>query len=427
LKKNGVEFLPNTSVKSGQNMSKSSASSSSSYSDAKKEEGDLAKAIAASLKETSARPKVQQAANANASNSLYGSLLSNVKTGTSNSNLNASSSSSSLQNNKKRKVKALYDFEAVEENEISFKAGDLLFVTDESDQNWWKGIDTDGDEGLFPSNFVTADLDEKIESFTNSNDSASSNSKKVSFNESVNVKVVETTNNANNQNPRQKQIYIDEKKIDDCLELLQNADPTGEIQPDTPELLELEDQCYMMGPLIDKQLQHIDYKHVILEDLNLKMLEAFQIYNNLMKESISKSNMGFVNGMGVAGAGTGPGAGYSIPYAAAPPHSSLDQSSLLLANQLSNIALSNQQNNFSAQMMPPQYNAVANNFQSYSNPNPDPAAFQFQAQNQNQYAAPSFPIAGNNFPNQGNLDNGILSVPGTATNQSGLANPSFYK
>lgn len=80
------------------------------------------------------------------------------------------------------------------------------------------------------------------------------------------------------------------KKIDECIELMQNADPTGEIQPDSQEMLLLEDQCYMMGPLIDQQLQKIDYKHAILDDLNIKIIEAFQMYNNLMKASITKTS-----------------------------------------------------------------------------------------------------------------------------------------
>lgn len=135
------------------------------------------------------------------------------------------------------------------------------------------------------------------------------------------------------------------KKIDDCIELLQNADPTGEIQPDSHDLLELEEECYMMGPLIDKKLQEIDEQHATLEDLNLKILEAFQLYNNLMKESISKQTAllnssqmpppqtsqqpSMINpAIGTNGA--------AINYAAAPPQ--LEANSLAFANKLNSLA-----------------------------------------------------------------------------------------
>ena len=262
----------------------------------------------------------------------------------------------------------------------------------------------------------------------------------------------ESDENGAKMTPRPK-VYIDEKKIDDCIEMLQNADPTGEIQPDTVDLLELEDQCYMMGPLIDKQLQHIDYKHVVLEDLNLKMMEAFQIYNNLMKESISKSSLGYAAVPPTLTGGVGAQAGplrsgvNSIPYVAAPPLNSLDQSSLLLANQLNNIALNNSgfppQN---LQNLPPydpnmalQQQQQQPNLQQYVSG--QPPSFQNYSNEPTATTASAVPPAGQpfnpmyaNMPMNANFansaTNGMLSGvplatgPGQAT---GLVNPNFYK
>ncbi len=42
------------------------------------------------------------------------------------------------------------------------------------------------------------------------------------------------------------------------------------------------EQCRLMGPLIDQELEKIDRKHMNLSALNLQLMEAFQMYNGLM-------------------------------------------------------------------------------------------------------------------------------------------------
>jgi len=49
--------------------------------------------------------------------------------------------------------KALYDYEAEDETELTIKEGEILHVISETD-GWYFGSNTQGKEGNFPSNFV---------------------------------------------------------------------------------------------------------------------------------------------------------------------------------------------------------------------------------------------------------------------------------
>ncbi|XP_075996056.1 GRB2-related adapter protein 2b [Genypterus blacodes] len=55
-----------------------------------------------------------------------------------------------------QQVKALYSFQAEEEDELEFQAGDIIEVLESSGQGWWRG-QLGGRIGLFPGNY-TADI-----------------------------------------------------------------------------------------------------------------------------------------------------------------------------------------------------------------------------------------------------------------------------
>ena len=106
--------------------------------------------VALSMQEAN-QPKSQQPV----TNSLYPSMQQSSST-------NPSTATTINTSGNEKRAKALYDFEAAEDNEVTFKAGDILVITDDSDQHWWKGVNN-GVEGLFPANFVTKNLQQQVE------------------------------------------------------------------------------------------------------------------------------------------------------------------------------------------------------------------------------------------------------------------------
>jgi len=55
-------------------------------------------------------------------------------------------------------MRAVYDYTAEEADELSFVSGDILYILDRSDQDWWKAR-CKGKEGLIPSNLVESATD----------------------------------------------------------------------------------------------------------------------------------------------------------------------------------------------------------------------------------------------------------------------------
>ncbi|XP_044751285.1 signal transducing adapter molecule 1 [Coccinella septempunctata] len=235
------------------------------------EEEQIMRAIELSLKESSGSPRTTTTTNT----SLYPSTnLSSLST-------SSVQPSTSVPTKEPIKVQALYDFEAAEDNELTFNAGDIIFVTDDSDPNWWKGTNQKGGEGLFPANFVTTDLSVEPEKLL-----YEKAKKIVQFKESVDIKVEKEADD----------IEINEGKIDRLLHLMHEADPTNP-ERDTEEMLLLEQEVNAMGPLIDSELERVDRKHAQLTQLSADLVEALSLYHTLMREpglpSMSKLPYGY--------------------------------------------------------------------------------------------------------------------------------------
>lgn len=52
------------------------------------------------------------------------------------------------------RVRALYDYQAEDDTELSFEPGDIISDVETIDKAWWRGCSKDGRQGLFPANFV---------------------------------------------------------------------------------------------------------------------------------------------------------------------------------------------------------------------------------------------------------------------------------
>lgn len=52
-----------------------------------------------------------------------------------------------------QRARAVFDYVAEEENELSFKEGDIITITYQDDSGWWEG-ELAGKSGLFPGNYV---------------------------------------------------------------------------------------------------------------------------------------------------------------------------------------------------------------------------------------------------------------------------------
>ena len=255
LKEEGVDL---TTSSDGKKTKKIEYSNDPNVVNNKQEEDDIAKAIQLSLQSSTNKQSTYD------NKTLYPLDLS--------SNLENLKLTDPVSSAPVKKARALYDFEAAEDNELTFNADELIVILDSSDQNWWKGSNHRG-EGLFPANFVTLDLDGGADNQDNGR-----NGKRVSFNECIEVSEVDE--HAAAIQAEEITGEINEEQIDTLLHYLHEADPTGE-RPDDAGLPLIEQKVTAMTSTIDSQLEQVDRTHNELAKLNTEMMSALNLYHQV--------------------------------------------------------------------------------------------------------------------------------------------------
>lgn len=225
-------------------------------------EDDIAKAIRLSLEEAnkfkskSSSGGVSSATNS--SSSLYPSLSA------------AAQPTKPASTPNKGHVRAIYDFDAAEDNELTFKAGELIELLDDSDQNWWKGRTSLG-TGLFPANFVSKNIQRDPEP------------------------VVRATTDKQKTKKKDKVTTVSLDKIDLCLEMLKSADATDVNQAESQTTQELEEECQQMRPLVMDKIKELEKQEQQMEEVSKMYHEAIATYKRLLMETAFKTAPPAVN------------------------------------------------------------------------------------------------------------------------------------
>lgn len=245
------------------------------------EEDDIAKAIAASLAAEQEQPQTNAAAASN-DNTTKTHGTSQIAETNNLYNLDELSRGGDpvVQETVQKSVpvmrqaKALYDFEADEENEVTFKSGHMIILLDTSHDAWWRGRNTiSGLEGLFPANFV-----EELASAPRPNS------------QNTNYRVNATGMNNDQDNDQNSNVSrdgvklvvpLDLERVEQTLANLRVHDPALE----EPDMLKFnEKMCEQMIPIITDKVHTLDEKFTEISGINDKfqnILASFGSFQQL--------------------------------------------------------------------------------------------------------------------------------------------------
>eukprot|EP00127_Corallochytrium_limacisporum_P007304 Clim_evm45s246 gene=Clim_evmTU45s246 len=233
----------------------SSSGAAAGGASSKQEEDDLAEAIRRSLAEAEAQKKKSKKNKKATGEKLY--------------NMKAAEKKSGAGDNKKR-VQALFDFQAIEDGELSFKKDEVIVLLDDSNEGWWYG-ELKSKKGLFPSNYVTP-----------------------------------YTGDGSGAAQVQPQLVVDETKIDNLMQKINTTDVTRMTERDDQDIENQYQEIMTYRSVILSDVDELERKKQDLEIINDKFCMALSMYDKLMRGQPVQAGYGggyggYDSGYGAAG------------------------------------------------------------------------------------------------------------------------------
>ncbi|KAI5968802.1 HSE1 [Candida margitis] len=152
------------------------------------------------------------------------------------------------------KVRALYDLISYEEDELSFRKGDVITVIESVYRDWWRGSLPNGKIGIFPLNYVTPIVNKSPQEL------------------------------AREHELENKLLNVDQKQIDRLLAILSTNDISSINEDEVTELYNnVISSRIQLGSLIDKY----SVRQEELGVLNTQLNSEVKSYNELLDKSIS--------------------------------------------------------------------------------------------------------------------------------------------
>ncbi|CAI8029248.1 Signal transducing adapter molecule 1 [Geodia barretti] len=246
LRRDGVNFSTPAAAPPSSTLSSSSSPfpATAQTTQTSREEDDLRKAIQLSLQDSTNPPPSSSSSSSSPSVSVSRPVKKEA-----------------------RKVRAIYDFQAAEDNELSFRAGEIVTLLDDSDENWWRG-ETQLGQGLFPASFVSKNLNKDPEPSTQEKKKSKKKTKTG----------VSATNSARPINVGGAEGVVNEQKVDLLLDMLKSADVKDTSREESKTVKELESEVQSMRSVVEQTVQQLTAQEEAMQSVSSQFNEALDLY-----------------------------------------------------------------------------------------------------------------------------------------------------